>query len=187
MINKSPHIYLLAFAFVILKVIRKRMLSLCLYFCDTDWEATHLGNCLKRGIFKSGWEGARGLLDPGSKGLSRVCCTTKNHFFALVQPQFAPRKESFCSPGPKTWFHPLLTTSGNFLFFFRHFLWSVASQHNNHQRSVCFRLFYCPLTGSWRFWGRRGGGYNQNFGTNSILSGHLGFLKRFRKQCSSGV
>ena len=61
-------------------------------------------------------EGAKGLLDSGSKGLSRDSCTFGNLFFvAPVQPQFAPVQEAFRSLRPKDLLHPLLTTVGNFL------------------------------------------------------------------------
>ena len=63
-------------------------------------------------------EGAKGVLDPGSKGL-----------LALVQPHFAPvqnrvwvvqktlgRPLQHCSLGPKHLLHPLLTTFGKFPF-----------------------------------------------------------------------
>ena len=51
-------------------------------------------------------EGAKGVLDPGRKGLPRVFCT--------VQLSFAPVQEDFCTLGPKDLLHPLLTTLGTF-------------------------------------------------------------------------
>ena len=41
----------------------------------------------------------RVLLDPETKGLPRVFCTSQ--FFAPMQPHFAPMRETFCSLGPK--------------------------------------------------------------------------------------
>ena len=52
-------------------------------------------------------------LDPGSKGLPRVFCTTQT-LFAPVQLSFAPVQEDFGAMGPKDLLHPLLTTLGTF-------------------------------------------------------------------------
>ena len=52
-------------------------------------------------------EGAKGVLDPESKGLPKPC-------FAPVQLSFAPVQEDFAALGPKHLLHPLLTTLGTF-------------------------------------------------------------------------
>ena len=53
-------------------------------------------------------EGVKRLLDPGSKGLRRVFCTT--------QPHVAPVQEACCLLGPKYLLRPLQTTLGIFPF-----------------------------------------------------------------------
>ena len=71
-------------------------------------------------------EGAKVVLDPGSKGLPRVFCTTKTLLctgvappkpcFAPVQLCFAPLEEAFGTLSPKDLLHPLLATFANFSF-----------------------------------------------------------------------
>ena len=85
-----------------------------------SWEHSAApGKLPDKGKFpKEGGEGAKGLLDPGSKGHPRVFCTTQNPqtSFARVQPHCAPVQEAFCSLSPEELLHPLLTTFGDFPF-----------------------------------------------------------------------
>ena len=60
-------------------------------------------------------EGAKGLLNQGSKGLPSVSCTIRTLLCAGA-PHVAPGQKAFCSLGPKDLLHPHLTTFGNFPF-----------------------------------------------------------------------
>ena len=76
------------------------------------WErGSKIGNARK-------WlrEGAKGLLDPGSKSFPRVSCTFRNLFCTGATP-FCTSARGFSLPGSKRPFAPpLQTTFGNFLF-----------------------------------------------------------------------
>ena len=61
-------------------------------------------------------EGAKGVLDPGSKGLQRVFCTTQTLFCTGATLFFAPVQEDFGTLGPKHLLHPLLAPFGKFPF-----------------------------------------------------------------------
>ena len=79
------------------------------------WEATDLGKCHKGKSPKVAREVAKGLLDPGSKGLQRVFCTTQS-LFAPVRLHFVLAQEAFCSLGPKICCTLSLPLFGIFLF-----------------------------------------------------------------------
>ena len=91
---------------------------------DLPYKPSRLGDGSKIGNSRK-WlrVGGKGLWDPRSKGLSRVCCTFRNLFSPVQEaflhrcnPIFAPVQEAFCSLGPEDLLHPLITTFGNFLF-----------------------------------------------------------------------
>ena len=65
-------------------------------------------------------EGAKGLLDPGSKGLRKVFCTTQNPFCTGAKEALGGAKdfsETFAPKSPKDLLHPPLSTFGNFSLF----------------------------------------------------------------------
>ena len=67
-------------------------------------------------------EGAKGLLDPGSKGLPRVSCTfPPKSVLHRCHPILRQCKRAFRSLGPKGLLHPLVIT-------FRHFLLRLGLQ-----------------------------------------------------------
>ena len=93
------------------------------------WEAAGLGNRLKtENSHKCLGEGAKGLLDPGSKGLRKVFCATQNCFCTGAKWGCTCAR-GFVLPGSKRPFAPSLKRFWEFAFFGQ-FPRPAASQYN---------------------------------------------------------